>query len=144
VRSHGPPRSAVIFIAIQARFRRNRKRFSFLVISTAKQAVSSDCYEHPSRGPSSSTYLEASRMTDRVLLSCPQCGAPWHLMGHLKDAAHLYYLWCSPCSAREQDEFLAMLAAASIPSRVSSGAPRGRVDSYLNHKTMAARVTTAR
>jgi hypothetical protein len=115
-------------------------------------------------------------MTDRVPLSCPQCGAPWHLMGHLKDAAHLYYLWCSPCSAREQDEFLAMLAAASvlaetedslaprrswpvtaiadgidclgqntsIPSRVSSGAPRGRVDSYLNHKTMAARVTTAR
>jgi hypothetical protein len=66
-------------------------------------------------------------MTDRAPLPCPQCGATsLHPAGHPKGAAHLYYLWCSPCTAREQDEFLAMVAAASTaeePKARAEGRP---------------------
>jgi hypothetical protein len=66
-------------------------------------------------------------MTSSAPLPCPQCGAAsWHPTGHLKGAAHLCYLWCSPCTAREQDEFLAMVAAASTgekPKARAEGRP---------------------
>jgi hypothetical protein len=57
-------------------------------------------------------------VTDRIPLSCPQCDvAPWHPTEHLKGAVHLCYLWCSACAAREQDEFLAMVAAVSTAEK---------------------------
>jgi hypothetical protein len=57
-------------------------------------------------------------MADSAPLTCPQCDATsLHPAGHLKGAAHLYYLWCSPRTAREQDEFLAMVVAASIAEK---------------------------
>jgi hypothetical protein len=66
-------------------------------------------------------------MADSASLTCSQCGATsWHPTGHLKEVAHLYYLWCSPCTAREQDEFLAMVAAASTaeePKARAEGRP---------------------
>jgi hypothetical protein len=66
-------------------------------------------------------------MADSAPLTCPQCDATsWHPTGHLKEAAHLYHLWCSPCAAREQDEFLAMVAAASTaeePKARAEGRP---------------------
>lgn len=54
-------------------------------------------------------------MTDCTPLVCPQCAAiSWYPEGHLAgSAADLFYVWCSPCSAREQDEFLAMLMMGS-------------------------------
>jgi hypothetical protein len=60
-------------------------------------------------------------VTDHAPLLCPQCDATtWHPTEYLKGAAHLCYLWCSPCAAREQDEFLAMVSAADV--RVTPGA----------------------
>jgi hypothetical protein len=62
-------------------------------------------------------------MADRALPRCPQCDATsWHPTGHLKGVAHLYYLWCSPCTAREQDEFLAMVAAAGTAEKPKASA----------------------
>jgi hypothetical protein len=55
-----------------------------------------------------------TRLTSGTLLLCPECDtASWHLTEHGKVAAHLYYLWCSSCAAREQDEFLTMVIAVS-------------------------------
>lgn len=53
-------------------------------------------------------------MTSHTLLICPRCEATsWHPTGHINGAAHLYYLWCNPCAAREEDEFLTMVIAVS-------------------------------